>query len=228
MTGVRITNGLAVRPVKAVLWDIDGTLVDSEPLHLNAMMTACANRGAPITEADYYGLLGQTNKACWAWLRDHRGYPGTYDEFDSDADEVYFATIDGLKLRTEALIPTIAAISAMGVPSVAVTNARRHVAEANLKALRLDQYLKGLVSVDDVAEGKPHPEGYLQGAAMLNVNPANALVLEDSETGANAGLAAGGQVILWAHDGVNDETHPAGLPTSLVDLIRTSHGIDEA
>lgn len=175
--------------IKAVLFDMDGTLVDSD---------AAVERAWTLW-ADEYGV------DVAAVLAIAHGSPAeaTVRRLLPELDEVAVAVSAARQhmLQYEDLsdvVPAVGAagllsqLSRWGLPWAVVTSADARLAEARLKAADIDPPL--LITVEDVAAGKPDPEGYLTAAARLGVDPADCLVVEDTVAGAAAGKAAGATV----------------------------------
>jgi sugar-phosphatase len=169
--------------IKAVLFDMDGTLVDSDK----------AVERAWLTWASEFGVDGQT-----AYRLAH-GAPSQYAVrrlFPSfDEDQVEAASARQLELQYDDLDDVVAApgalslLAALTLPRAVVTSADARLAKARLSAAGIEPPV--LVTTDDIEVGKPDPAGYLLAAQLLNVPPANCLVVEDAEVGLEAARAAG-------------------------------------
>jgi HAD superfamily hydrolase (TIGR01509 family) len=180
----------------AVLWDMDGTLVDSEPLHEEALERALRAQGLAVPATFHAFLLGRDARTIHAWCRDELGLTLGFEDWIALKYRTYFALLHRLRPRGGA-IALFQRLRAGGRPQAVVSNSDRMVVTANLDAAGLTA--PGLVSVsrNDVREGKPHPEPYLRAAWLLGVEPAGCTVVEDSPTGARAGLAAGMRTLFW-------------------------------
>lgn len=179
-----------MRPVRAVAWDIDGTLVDSEPLHERCLLEVCAAHGADVADLGDNRFRGIHLADIWDELR-HRFPPSlTHAEWSGRIRELYVASADTLCPLPGAL-DAMAALRAAGIPQVCVSNSEREVVDANLAALGILDIVDFSISVDDVACGKPHPEPYRTAAERLGLPPAEVAAVEDSATGAASARAAG-------------------------------------
>ncbi|MET0414600.1 MAG: HAD-IA family hydrolase [Actinoplanes sp.] len=172
--------------IEAILFDMDGTLVDSDG----------AVERAWLTWATDYGVDGR------AAIRLAHGSPSesTVRKLLPHLDEpaVLAAATRQLELQYDDLadvVPTpgahdlVAALDARGLPWAVVTSADARLAKARLDAAGIVAPV--LVTTDDIPAGKPDPAGYLKAAKMLGVAPANCLVVEDAEVGLEAARAAG-------------------------------------
>lgn len=192
---------------RGVAWDIDGTLVDSEPLHHRALVAACARRGLDVRdeEAAFVGVhIGDV----WAMLAPRFPQPVAQAEWLAEIGAHYAAHAGGLQALPGAR-ETVAWLAGAGVAQVCVSNSDRAIVDANLRALGILPLLKGSISLDDVTCGKPDPEPYLKGAALLGLAPAEILAVEDSLTGARAARAAGMVVALLVPSSVPAGTREA-------------------
>lgn len=172
--------------VDAVLLDMDGTLVDSDAAVERAWRSWCAEQGidpaaalaiahGSSSERTIRRLLPTLDEAAIATaVARHLGI-----EYDDLADVT----------ATRGAVELIATMARLGLPWAVVTSADTRLAKARLTAAGIDAPV--LVTIDDLTAGKPDPEGYLRGAALLGVPPARCLVVEDADVGVQAGRAAG-------------------------------------
>lgn len=194
----------------AIAWDVDGTLVDSEPLHHRALMAVSARYGVTIAPDDER-FVGVAMDDVWDSLRPR--YPAGTDRAIW-LDEIGAAFVAG----SAGLRPVRGAIAAMraarrsGLRQCCVSNSARPVVDANLAAIGAAAFIQFSISRDDVAAGKPDPEPYRAACRRLALPAAAVLAVEDSETGAAAARAAGCRVMLTDAAG-------GGLP-SLLRLLR--------
>lgn len=208
--------------IKAVLFDMDGTLVDSEPLHFTAMEQALAAAGVVAPEGFGERVTGKSAAECFALLVTETGTRMRIEDFLAGKQHHYLRGAASLRLRPGAA-DALSAVVAAGAGFAIVSNSDRMVADANLGAVGLS--VPGLVTVtrNDVRQGKPHPEPYLRAAYLLGVEPAECLVVEDSAPGAVAGLAAGMAVIAWPEPHRADIRFPDGViacpPEALAPLL---------
>lgn len=176
-------------PLQAVLFDMDGTLVDTERLWWEAVEQVA---GRPLTEADEPEVLGRPVEHTAGWLAAGTGRPaaalaaGLHREF---ADRVR----TGIVPRPGAL-DLLDALAAAGVPTALVTASPRAVADLVLDALGPGRFAAS-VTADDTARTKPAPDPYLAACRALGVDPAACVAVEDTETGVASAEAAGCAVL---------------------------------
>lgn len=185
-------------PIRAILWDIDGTLVDSEPNHHRALMTVCRGMGLKMTDADGSSFIGISYHDMYPSLsrfgRVTLSFQQMYDAILAD----YIAHIDRVRPR-EGALDLVDRFARLGLRQACVSNSPHCVIEPNLRVFG-DPRIEFAVGREDVAKGKPDPEGYLLAARRLGLPPGSCAVIEDSPTGARAAKAAGMLTIGWPQD----------------------------
>jgi HAD superfamily hydrolase (TIGR01509 family) len=186
--------------IKAVFWDIDGTLIDTEPLHYAVIRDWCLSRNYTLTEEDNGLLLGKSMAEKWEILRKRVPQGGTEASFRSDCARDYVRRVESDLARTEA-VEVVRWLHKLGVPQATVSNGDREVVHGNLKALGLEGIFRFCISAEDIRNGKPDPEPYLVACSRMGVRPEEGLVVEDSTVGAAAGVAAGMTVVAWPEEG---------------------------
>lgn len=181
---------------KAVFWDMDGTLVDSEPLHEAALVAALRSVGIAPPVDLHERVLGIAAGPVYEMLRSEFGLNLPFDDWIVRKYDHYLPMAETLKPRPGA-IEAFNALRALGVQQAVVSNSDRVIVDANLSAVGLIYPGMRTISRNDVREGKPHPEPFLRAAWLAGVDPADAVAVDDSVTGATSGLAAGMRTIFW-------------------------------
>ncbi len=194
---------------QAVLFDMDGTLVDSEPLHFSAMVQAVEAMGYTVPAGFADRITGMTGAECHALLQQTIGLPATFEGYLAAKYRCYLDAAHTLR-RRHGVEAVLALLGETGTPFAIVSNSERAIVDANLGATGLAQ--PGLITIsrDDVQRGKPHPDPYLAAAERLGVSPGQCIVVEDSIPGAASGLAAGMTVIGWPEAHRTDLIFPPG------------------
>ena len=192
----------------AVLWDMDGTLIDSEPLHQRTLLAVLASVGVRAGDDLFDATLGLGERDVHAYCARRFGLAIDISEWIAFRDAAYASAAATLRARLGAL-EIHRKLATRGVVQAVVSNASRRILDINLGALGLRDSATVSVSRSNVRLGKPDPEPYLHAARLLGVQPAHALVIEDSPTGAAAGLAAGMRVLVWPPADVPFSEFPA-------------------
>lgn len=187
--------------LKAVLWDMDGTLVDSERFAVEALQQAMTEAGLPIPGDLYDSVVGKAADDIFRWLVDDHGLSMDSVSWEKRKHHHYFLRAENLKGFLPAL-STWEIFAKRGIPMAVVSNSDRAIVDVNLRSVGLAR--PGLVTVsrNDIRKGKPDPEGYLRAAWLLGVNTHECAVIEDSYSGAKAGLAAGMKTFFAPHSTV--------------------------
>lgn len=179
----------------AVLWDLDGTIVDTEPLWMAAETALAAQHGAVWTQDDGLALVGNDLMDS-ARIIEARICSGLGPEqiVAHLVAEIAAAMRRDLPWRPGAP-ELVHALADAGVPQALVTMSYREIAQPVVDLLPFDAVVTG----DSVSHGKPHPEPYLAASRALGVDPADCLAVEDSATGAASADAAGCLVLAVPH-----------------------------
>ncbi|RCS95801.1 HAD family phosphatase [Brevibacterium aurantiacum] len=180
--------GIMTNPA-AVLWDMDGTLVDTEPYWIRAETELMNAHGIDWSEEQGLEFVGNDLLTSAAMMQDAG--------LDLPALEIVDTLLDEVVAKIEASVPFrpgalefLDAIVSAGIPCVMVTMSYRRLAEAVISACPEGSFV-GLIAGDEVSAGKPDPEPYLKGAALLGLEPGACVALEDSKPGLASAEAAG-------------------------------------
>ena len=176
--------------IAGIAWDVDGTLVDSEPTHHHGMIEVCLALGIDLRRDPPERFLGMNQDAIWAVLAPQMPAGITREAWKTRLQDRFIAAVGEVPAMPGARA-AMEAFAEAGIAQVAVSNSGRRVMDACLRAGGFDRFLRGTVSFDDVTLGKPDPEPYRKGLALLGLAPRQAMAVEDSGTGARAARAAG-------------------------------------
>jgi len=180
---------------RAVLWDLDGTLVETEPAWMAAEYALAEKYGGEWTDSDALSLVGHDLRDSSLYIRERMG-------LDLEPDAIIEELLDGVVASLSSHVPWRAgALDLLGelegadIPCGLVTMSYRRFVSPILEALPMGHF-DAVVTGDSVTEGKPHPEPYLTALAALGREPEEVLVIEDSETGTRSAEAAGCPVLV--------------------------------
>lgn len=180
---------LSCRP-HAVIFDMDGLLLDSERAILDCFREAAAERGADIEPDWWLGMTGRGDAVCRALLVDRVGIAAT-DALLANGHARYVAMAEAGLPHRPGVVALLELLVAHDIPRAVATSTRSPLAQRKLEAAGISEYFDVVCTSSDVAHPKPAPDVYLLAAERIGVPPAQCLVLEDSPTGVRAALAAG-------------------------------------
>ncbi|AXG13314.1 HAD family hydrolase [Intrasporangium calvum] len=182
----------------AVLWDMDGTLVDTEPYWIAAEHELVAAHGGQWSEELAHRLVGNALEVSAQMIIDQTGIPLSVAEvIDALLQRVIEQVRDAIPWRPGAR-ELLEELVGLGVPNVLVTMSWRNLADTVVGALPAGSFAHQ-VTGDEVTHGKPHPEPYLRAARLVGAEPADCVALEDSPTGVRSATAAGVPTIAVPH-----------------------------
>lgn len=181
------------RQPRAVVFDLDGTLIDSEALVKEAHFAACAEMGVTMTDAQFLALVGLHREANDIQLKGYYGGDFPLEHFIMLTRAHVGDRIAPLKAGALELMD---ALEARALPFGLATSSRRPWVEKHFAAHGLNERFRAVVTRQDVTEGKPHPEPYLYASKLLGFAPGDVLALEDSYAGVSSAHAAGCMTVM--------------------------------
>jgi HAD superfamily hydrolase (TIGR01509 family) len=179
------------RPQKALLFDIDGTLADTDALHLEAFNLVFGPRGQIFDHARFASeLQGFSNASIGErFLPDQT--PERQAAIMGEKEAAFRRLVSGKIQPVPGLMTLLALADRASIPMVAVTNAPRLNAEMLLSGLAIMDRFKAIVIGDELPHGKPHPMPYLEGLRAVNAAAGLSVAFEDSRSGIRSASAAG-------------------------------------
>ena len=180
---------------RAVLWDLDGTLVETEPAWMEAEFAMAERYGGEWTDEDALRLVGHDLRESAVYIRQRMALDLTPEAI---VEELLDGVIASLSTRVpwrSGALDLLGELAAYGVPCGLVTMSYARFVRPILDALPVGHF-EVVVTGDRVSRGKPHPEPYLTALSALGLDPEDVVVLEDSETGTRAAEAAGCPVLV--------------------------------
>jgi HAD superfamily hydrolase (TIGR01509 family) len=179
----------------AVLWDMDGTLVDTEPYWMECEFALAEKYGGRWSQEHGLAVVGGDLIDSATYMREHMG-------IDRTPRQIVEELLDGVVALVDREVPwrpgarkLLAALREHEVPCALVTMSWRRFVEPVVRALPEGSFY-ALVCGDEVSHGKPHPEPYLRAAELVGFAPGDTLAIEDSPTGVASAEAAGCQVMV--------------------------------
>ncbi len=189
MKNVDLTLKLPVGPFKAYLFDCDGTIVDSMPLHYVAWKKAVSEWNCEFPEELFYAWGGMPVSEIIATLNARQGLAMPVEEIMKHKEELYFESLHELKAVPEVLEHIKA--SHGQIPFAVVSGSTRDSVTRSLETLGILDKFETLVCAGDYTKSKPDAEPFLIAAQRLGVKPEECLVFEDTEMGIQSAKAAG-------------------------------------
>jgi HAD superfamily hydrolase (TIGR01509 family) len=181
---------------RAALFDMDGTLLDTERISWKAWQRGAQELGIDLPLELYQRLIGRTRRDGDEILRELAGGDDAAGRLRERTEFHYRAALtDPAELRKAGARELLHALHQRGIPLAVATSSERELAERKLTLTELRPYLQHLIGGNDVDRGKPDPEPFRKAAAGLGVAIEDCLIFEDSVAGLQSALAAGGTVV---------------------------------
>lgn len=175
----------------SVIFDLDGTLVDSEPNYYAAQRALLAEHGVDYTWAENEQFVGISTQESLAIWKGRYGIDVPVGELLPELDRRYLELARADTHVFPEMRKFVERLHGAGVPMAVASGSSRAAIDAILSGTGLDALLTTVVSADEVAHGKPAPDVFLAASALLGADPADCVVLEDAAPGATAAHAAG-------------------------------------
>ena len=206
--------------LRAAIWDMDGTLVDTAEQHFRAWVDVCREKGRDFTRADFAATFGRRNPEILAYLFGDSLGRGEAEAFADRKEELYR---DAARHGVD-LLPGVAALMEglhqLGFKQAIGSSAPRANLELILELTGIDRYLGAVVGSEDTTRGKPDPQVFLVAAQRLGVEPKDAVVFEDAVAGVQAARAGGMRCIAVSFVGHHppEKLREAGADVVVVSL----------
>lgn len=190
-TAYHVVPNALPNPVRAVIFDMDGTLLDTEAVHLRAMAEAGKTLGWDVSHDLLMQMVGIHRDATRRMVAAHFGADFPLDQFFLESDALFEAANEsGIAVRPGA-VSLLEHLKHAGIPMAVATSTAAPFAQMRLQRAGLLAYFDVVVTRTDVERPKPAPEPYLLAAARLGVDLASAVAVEDSYAGVQSATAAG-------------------------------------
>ena len=180
----------------AVIFDMDGVLLDSEPLHYEAVRQILQEQGVEFPLEDYFRYLGTTLTSTWDDLCGRYPIHMPFEQFETRYNADVLAQYEAGAPLIAGAMELVQQLSEAGIPIAVASSSHRQWVEAALNGVGLRQYFDQTTAGDEVSEGKPSPEIYLKAAAKLGFAPEDCIAIEDAPAGVESAAAAGMRVVL--------------------------------
>ena len=182
--------------VQAVIFDLDGTLIDNNEYHLKTWKQYLMKEGIDISDENYNTYInGRTNKDAIEYIYGRRMSDAEAMEYTLEKEALYRKMYQPFIKPVEGLIPFLEISDKMNVPIGMATSGIQVNIDFMFDNIPIKKYFKVIVNSSHIKNGKPHPEIYLKAASLLNISPENCLVFEDAAVGIKSAKAAGMKVV---------------------------------
>lgn len=207
--------------LKAFIFDMDGVIIDSEPLHFQSDRMVMKDFGINISDDELNSFVGVTNPEMWAVLLDRYNVDATVEKL-LEIQHKYKAQLLGQnKLQPIDGIPELLIeLKKKEIPIALASSSSRQFIELVLRSLHIYEFFDVIISGEEVKNSKPSPDIFLKAAAELKVDPKDCVVLEDSCNGVKAAKAAGMKCIAYINpnSGIQDVSLADCAVSTLVKL----------
>ena len=214
-----VTDNRGIGMLKAVLFDLDGTLVDSEPLHTEAVLRLLRDRSVDLKASDLDRFIGISSSVMWGEMRERFGFAEPVESLKSLQHRANVEMLeDSESILIPGVLPLLRDLRDRGIRSAVASSSTRDYIETVLSKYELDSLFDVVVSGEEVPRGKPRPDVFLRAAELLGVEPGSCVVIEDSDNGLTAAREAGIRSIGFRNP--NSGRQALSLADRIVDDIR--------
>jgi len=184
--------------IKAILFDMDGVLIEAKEWHYDALNRALSLFGMQISRFDHLTTFdGLPTKKKLEMLSLERGLPRQLHGFINEMKQTYTMEIVHSQCKPRFIHEyALSTLKSMGYSISVCSNSIRSTIDVMMRKASLMKYLDYIVSNEDIENGKPDPEMYLKAMSFLKVQPEECLIIEDNENGIKAARASGGHLLI--------------------------------
>lgn len=176
--------------MKAVIFDMDGVIIDSEPLHQKVEEELLEDLGGTMTASDKEAFVGTTDYHMWSTMKERFDLSQSVEEMIASKKDRFLSQIHNIFL-VDGFKEVLSQLKEEGYLIALASSNNRRAVDQIVKQFDLAKDFELTMSGEDVTHGKPHPEIFLKTAEAIGVAPANCLVIEDAKNGVEAAKAAG-------------------------------------
>jgi len=191
--------------IKAIIFDMDGVLVDSEPFHIEIENRQFALNRIPISDEEHQSYMGSTSVVMWNKIAEHHKLPIPVDELieQNRLESIrYFSALNEIPVMP-GLIDLLEKLHTKNYPLAVASSSYPEIIELVLAKTNLRKYFRVVVSGQEAGKSKPEPDIFILAAQKLQVKPEHCLVVEDSANGIKAANAAGMSCVAYQGPGAD-------------------------
>jgi len=207
--------------IRALIFDMDGVIIDSEPIQCEIAAEVLRSFGAEPDINEMYEFIGVTNQVMWPVLKERHKLDVTVEELLERHQEYKKRRFFQEKLEPiDGIEDLIRDASCRGLKIALATSSPKYFARHILTSTGLMPYFDAMVTADDITRSKPDPEIYLKAAEILGIDTGSCVAIEDAEHGIHAAKRAGMKVIAFAnpHSGKQDTSRADFVVSSIRDI----------
>eukprot|EP00919_Chromeraceae_sp_WS-2016_P048960 GHVR01115748.1.p1 GENE.GHVR01115748.1~~GHVR01115748.1.p1 ORF type:complete len:222 (-),score=21.76 GHVR01115748.1:505-1170(-) len=205
--------------LNAVVFDLDGLMFNTEDLYQEVGARILGRRGKEFKQDLLDQMMGRPSPVALQLMIDWHGLSDTVADLEAETDSLFPEILDAHLAPMPGFLPLMDFLESQNVPKAVATSSRRSFVQDVLSRFALQPRFDFILTAEDVQRGKPNPEIYQTAARQLGLAPADVMVLEDSENGCRAAVAAGAFAVAvpGAHSQAHDFSGAAFIATSLAD-----------
>jgi len=178
-------------PLRAVVFDMDGLMFNSEDVYWRVGAELLRRRGCVFTRELSDAMMGRPPQPGFEVMIRWHALTDTWRALADESEDLFIGFLDENLAPMPGLLELLARLEAAGIPKAICTSSSRRVLTAVLARFAMEPRFQFTLTAEDIHQGKPHPEIYLKAAERFGIPPQEMLVLEDSQTGCRSAAAAG-------------------------------------
>jgi beta-phosphoglucomutase family hydrolase len=201
--------------IKAVIFDLDGVIAETEHVHIQAEIETMLKHGVKITENELHQYTGTTAKQMFTNLMGKYRLNVTFDEIFNEKEEIMFRLLEKEVQPTNGVIGLLRRLKQMKIKLGIASSSNKRLIEYVLKKLEITPLFESVVGAEDIVNSKPNPEIFLTCARKLHADPKECLVVEDSKLGVEGAKKAGMKCLGYRNpNSGNQDLSEADMATS--------------
>ena len=201
--------------LRAVIFDMDGVLIDSQPYHFAVEDKMCREMGIDVSIEESHSFVGMAGAKVWSYLKSKFALQESIEElmaFENKARTAYFSSLENVQ-PIPGVVELLKALKQHDIKTALASSSSAEVIEIFLSKMGLKDFFQQITNGDAVEKGKPDPDIFLHTATALGENPSDCLVIEDSANGVKAAKLAGMKCIGFRNANSGDQD------LSLADMV---------